>query len=47
MALSRFTSCFHTVKNISRSKEKIDNTPADKAEQVNLDMKQGLGFQML
>ncbi len=45
MALSRFT-CIHTVKNISRSKEKIDNTPADKAEQVNLDMKQSLSFQM-
>ncbi len=30
-----------------RSKEKVDNTPTDKTEQVTFGMKQSLSFQIL
>ncbi len=39
---SHYTSCSHTVKNTSQSKEETDNTPTEKTEQVTSDMKQGL-----
>ncbi len=47
MPFSRHTSCSHTVKNTSRSKEETDNVPTDKTEQVTLGMKQSLSFKML
>ncbi len=36
----------HHVKNTSRSEEKTDSMPTDKTEQVTLDMKQSLSFQI-
>ncbi len=50
MPLSLHTSCSHTVKNTSRSKDETNNMLTDKinkTDQVTSGMKQGLSFQIV
>ncbi len=47
MALSHHTQYSHTVKNTLWSKEKTDDAPTDKTEQVTFGVKQNLSFRIL